>query len=325
MTEPQLDTNQIDGILEVFKTGGRSAQVEVESLDLNRPSPIPRGTLEALQIRHEQAAKAARGTVRRVLGRDIGIEFVSLQQDRFGSFRESLQDPCCAFVWEMAPLRQPAYFIMDFGLAYACMDRLLGGSGDPSGDGRDLTSTEVAVLNEVQGPIVGALASAWHRYVKLSPRLMKSITVPRFLREIPADDAVVVVRFAVSEFMEDAGFLLVMPLAGLEAQLLSGRNDEPEEPKEETQAALVDHMRNVSVDVRVLIGAAQVPVRQLTTLAEGDVVVLERRVRDTMELQVEGQTKFKGRLHRCAGSVVFQVEDPRALQPITEPLGDTKP
>lgn len=313
VAEQQLTATEIDDLLSVFK-GGRdgSGLTDVESLDLDRPNRVPKGILEALEIRHEQAARAMRGALRSTLGKDLGITLKRLEQERFQTFKDRQDEPCCGFVFDMRPLRCPAYLVLDFEFAFACIDRLLGGSGSGSGDGRDLTSTEVAVLGEVVDAIVAAHVVAWERYMKLSPSFRRTVGVPRFMRDIRRDDAVLVAEYRLKDFAEGHGLRFAMPLQGLEGLLQYRRDPDPEKDEPpagpESRAELEEHMVDVDVDVSVRVGQAAISVREVLALEAGDVVLLDRTVDAPLDLLVEGRPKLKGRLHRSGRRLVFRVE-----------------
>lgn len=314
MNEKLLTATEIDDLLSVFK-GGRDGSVlsDVESLDLDRPNRIPKGILETLEIRHEQGARVMQASLRTALGCDIGVSLQRVEQERFQTFKERQEEPCCGFVIDMRPLRYPAYLVVDFEFAYACIDRLLGGAGSSAGAGRDLTSTEVAVLSEVLDPILAAHVGVWERYMKLTPSIRKTTSVPRFMREVRRDDAVLVAEYRLNDFVEGHGFRLAMPLPGLEG-LLQYRRDRTSEEADDTETAaqnarveLQEHMAAVEVDVAVRIGGASLTVREVLALEPGDVVLLDRDVGEPLDLIVEGRPKFEGQLLRSGRRLVFRL------------------
>jgi len=315
MNEKILTATEIDDLLSVFK-GGRDGSVlsDVESLDLERPNRIPKGILETLEIRHEQGARVMGRGLRAALGCDIDVSLQGVEQERFQTFKERIEEPCCGFVVDMRPLRFPGYLVIDFEFAYACIDRLLGGTGAKSGAGRDLTSTEIAVLHEITEPILSAHAGVWERYMKLTPSIRRATSVPRFMREIRRDDAVLVAEYRFKGFADRHGFRLAMPLPGLEG-LLQYRRDRSTEEKEHTEAAaqdarveLQEHMTEVDVDVAVRIGGAALTVREVLDLEPGDVVLLDRDVGEPLDLIVEGRPKFEGQLLRSGRRLVFRLK-----------------
>jgi flagellar motor switch protein FliM len=313
MAERQLTLHEIDELMALFKGGRRASDrpSSVEHLDLNNPTHIPKGILETLTIRHEQASRTMSQSLRTVLRRDIAVTLSSLAQDLFGTFKESLEEPCCAFVLEAPPLRYPGYLVLDHGFAFACLDRLLGGPGEESPEGRELTPTEAAVLGDVLQPIVQAHAALWQRYLNVTLRVVRSVSVPRFLRDVRSNDHVLVASYRAAGFAEGRGIRFAMPLPGLETHLQASRRKEaievPVEKKPPQKNRLNQHVGGLAVDVGVNIGSTPLRVREVLALERGDVVVLDRKIGQKLDLIVAGRPKFAGWLQRRGEGMVFRV------------------
>jgi flagellar motor switch protein FliM len=63
----------------------------------------------------------------------------------------------------------------------------------------------------------------------------------------------------------------------------------------------------VGLELSVLLGGAQVSVRQLLGLKPGDVVPLDRRVGEPQVAPVQGRPKFSGHVGLLGNRVAFKV------------------
>lgn len=313
MPEAPLSTHEIDQLLTVFKGRRRRTDqpADVSSLDLNRPAPIPKGIFETLQVRHEQAARSMRAGMREILRRNLGVSLTSLELDRFAGFKEALPEPSCGFVVELLPLRQPGYLVLDYPLVFSALDRVLGGQGSSDGEPRELTSTETSVLSELLSSIIQEQATVWSRWLKLTPRLLRTTSVPRFFREARADDPVLVATYTMSEFAEGARFTFALPLPGLEPHLQCAPKQEAETPNNApvSRDAVLRALDDVTLNLSVRIGGAVLTVNDVLELETGDVLVLDRSPAQSMELLVEGLPRFDGHLLRRGGHLVFRIGD----------------
>ncbi|MSR75719.1 MAG: hypothetical protein EXS14_09665 [Planctomycetes bacterium] len=311
MTEAQLSTREIDKLLTVFKGKRRKSDqyADVSSLDLNRPAPLPKGIFETLQVRHEQAARSMRVGLREVLRRDLGVRLVQLELDRFASFKEGLADPSCGFVVEMLPLRQPGYLVLDYPFVFAALDRILGGQGSMEGEARELTSTETSVLTELLSVIINEQATVWSRWLKLTPRVLRSTSVPRFFREARADDPVLVATYAMGDFADGAQLRFALPLPGLEPHLQCAPKQEHEGTRTlpVSRDAVLHALQDVTLNLSVRLGGAALSVNDVLELALGDVLVLDSSPSRPIQLLVEGLPRFDGWLHRQGAHLVFRV------------------
>jgi flagellar motor switch protein FliM len=319
MPERQLTTREIDDILTVFKGRRRTDQpTDVASLDLNRPAPIPKGIFETLEVRHEQAARAMRNGLREVLRRDLGVSLQSLELDRFAAFKEALPEPSCSFVVEMLPLRQPGYLVLDYPFVFAVLDRVLGGTGVMEGAPRELTSTESAVLGDVLGSILNEQAQVWSRWVKLTPRILRSTSVPRYFREARADDPVLIASYALTGFAEGTTFRFALPLPGLEPHLQCAPRSEAAEAPRTTPVSkdvLLRAMADVQLDLSVRLGGAELALEDVLELAVGDVLVLDTRTDQPLQLLVQDLPRFEGQLFRRGQRLAFQLGSADSVPP----------
>ncbi len=312
MPEAPLSSLEIDQLLTVFKGRRRKSDLpaDVTSLDLNRPVPIPKGIFETLQVRHEQAARATRAGLREILRRNLGVRLVQLKLDRFASFKEALPEPSCGFVVEMLPLRQPGYLLLDYPFVFAALDRVLGGQGSTEGEARELTSTETSVLTELLGIIINEQVTVWSRWLKLTPRVLRSTSVPRYFREARADDPVLVATYALEGFADGANFCFALPLPGLEPHLQCAPKQEQDAARTAAPVArdtMLRALNDVALNLSVRLGGASLSVNDVLQLEPGDVLVLDSGPSRPLQLLVEGLPRFHGHLHSSGGRLVFRV------------------
>lgn len=327
MPEAQLTAAEIDRLLGAFTAGRKRSDrlTEIERLDISRPNPIQKPIFETLVILHEQAAFPLADQMRVVLARDSEIKLVDVQQNAFQSVIDHIKDPCCAFEFELKPLRQSAYLLLDFEMAFAFLDRLLGGSGLTTGRPRELTSTEVSVLMSVLEPILASQIQVWSRFTELQPNLKRMVAAPRYMRGIKSKDGVIVARYRCDGFPDGTEFSFIMPLPEIEAKLQSPPKAKPRGPEiNKERSALEAHIQKVNVDLSVRVGSTDLKVSDVLALEVGDVLVLGRAKHEKLDLLVHGQPKFPGRLKRRGKSVVFQIEG-MAKEPTPPAKGGTPP
>lgn len=314
MAEAQLSAAEIDQLLSAFTAGRKRSDrlTEIERLDISRPQPIPKGIFETLVILHEQAAFPLSDQLRVTLSRDVEVKLVDVLQNGFNTVQEGIDDPCCAFEFDLHPLRQPAYLLMEFEMAYALLDRLLGGAGQGGGEPRELTPTEVSVLMSVLDPILASQLQVWSRFTELKPTFKRTVAAPRYLRAIKPKDGVIVARYRCDGFPDGTEFQFIMPLPELEPKLQHPPKPKPRGGTESNadRSSLEQHVQDVEVELCARVGQADLTVSEVLGLDVGDVVLMGRGQHEQLELMVEGRPKFTGRLRRRGKAVCFQVEPP---------------
>jgi flagellar motor switch protein FliM len=323
MPERLLTSPEIDALLAMFRGG--DAHLSAESYDLDTPSVAPRGALESVLVRHEAAARELRDELGGLFNADVGVELESFEQMRFGALKDVVPEGACGFLAELAPLRDPAYVAVDPGLAFAAVDRLLGGKGEATVAAREFTTTELAVVEDLVRPIVAAHATAWSPYVPMKAGAARAIAGLRFVRELKSDDVVFVARYRVRKFCEGATITFATPSSGLEPHLQ--RDPRPiAAPKDGAfEKDLAAHVAEVRVDMNIRVGGATLTLRELTSLEIGDVVVLDRSIDEGCDLCVGDLAKFKGWLGAGRGRLTFRVQSPVAPPPQRKQEAPPKP
>jgi flagellar motor switch protein FliM len=309
--EKSLSLPQIDALLEMFRGRGGahlSAQ-DVSSYDLETPARVPRTALEAVVLRYEQAAKVMQADLSTLLNNEVRIALESFEQIRFGALRDGLPEPSVCFVIDLAPLREPAFLSLDYSLVFAAIDRLLGGSGSGDGEPRDLTSTELAVLEDFVRPILNAHAFAWQPYTSLKPKVSRAVFVPRYVRDLRTEDVMLLGRFRFGgETPGGPALQFAVPLSGLEPHLQhEPRPVVPAVNRAAIERDLAQNLSAVSVKTGVRIGGAQVRLRDVLGLQPGDVIVLDRQINEPCELTIEGAAKFAGYLGQHGGAFTWKM------------------
>jgi flagellar motor switch protein FliM len=308
--EKTLTLPQIDALLETFRGKGPPAPAaeDVSSYDLETPSRIPRSALEAVVLRYEQAARAMQADLSTLLNDEIKIALESFEQIRFGALRDSLPEPATCFVVDLAPLREPGFLQLDFSLVFAGIDRLLGGTGAGEGDPRDLTSTELAILDEFVRPILSAHAFAWQPYTTLRPKVSRAVFVPRYVRDLRSEDIMLMARYRFGGGASGPTLVFAVPLSGLEPHLQhEPRPVTPQINRASLERDLAQNLGAVAVRMSVRVGGTRVKLRDILELQAGDVVVLDRQINEPCELLVEGEPKFAGYLGQHGGSFTWKM------------------
>ncbi len=330
MSEKNLSTHEIDALLGLFR--GRTADAaSATAYDLDTPSVAPRGTLEGVVVRHEVAARQIRDEITALLNLDVEIALESFEQARFTTLRDQVQTGSPCFLVELGGLRDPAFVVLDAVLAFAAIDRLLGGKGGALPAAREMTSTELAVLEEILRPVVAAHVAAWSVYAPLRIGAMRPVAVARYIRELKGEEVMFSARYRFSGFADGASLLFATPAGGLEPHLQKEPRPISAVKDGSGERELAAHLAMVRVGVGVRVGGAVLTLRELTALEPGDVVVLDRAINDGCELCVAEAPKFTGWLGQNRGRLTYRVKSllgpkptPGAKKTVPAPAGKTE-
>lgn len=162
---------------------------------------------------------------------------------------------------------------------------------------RELTSVEESLGEYL-------LRAAWLRIVQqtwpgttpLALTLQQREPQPRYARIFPPGETVIVCVFRLGAPFGEQEWCWLIPQRGLAAQLLPG--GPPPEATAVTgrpaRECLEASVRDLKLQFTVLLGSVQLPLRHVSQLRPGDVVILDQRFGELLTAAVDGKKKFQG-------------------------------
>jgi flagellar motor switch protein FliM len=248
----------------------------------------------------------------------VDVKVHTIEQILFGDFVRSLPNPSVLSVYKVHPLE--GYAIVQFtpDIAFLLHDRLCGGDGIPMRRSRSLTDIEIAVLKrQVLSVFSSLLSDAWRDVSELEFELDYMESNPQFLQIAAERDAVALItmRFSLNETSDMISICL--PHRTLEPIIKNLTHirmfESLQQPDPQRVALLKQQVRAAEVPVEVELGRTAVTVGDLLDLAPGDVVLLDCKKHETLDVKIGSMTKFKGtpgRLGARFGVVITTVLEP---------------
>lgn len=267
--------------------------------DFSRPNKFSKEHIRALHRIHEQFCRTYTGYMSAKLRHRVDVKVHTIEQILFGDFVRSLPNPSVLSVYKVHPLE--GYAIVQFtpDIAFLLHDRLCGGDGIPMRRSRSLTDIEIAVLKRQALSVFSSLLSdAWRDVSELEFELDYMESNPQFLQIAAERDAVALItmRFSLNETSDMISICL--PHRTLEPIIKNLTHirmfESLQQPDPQRVALLKEQVRAAEVPVEVELGRTAVTVGDLLDLAPGDVVLLDRKKHETLDVKIGSMTKFKG-------------------------------
>ena len=286
--------------------------------DFSKPNKFSKEHIRALQRIHDQFSRTYSGLMSAKLRNKVELKVHSIEQMVFGDFVRSLPNPSVLSVFKVHPLEGLAVMQLTPDIAFLLHERLCGGDGKPIRRTRGLTDIETAVLKkQVINVFASLLNDAWQEVAELRFELEYMENNPQFLQVASDRDviALVTMRFDLNEASDMISICLPhRTLEPIMKNLTQIRMFESlHQPDPARIELLQSKVRAAIVPVEVELGRTTLPVQDLLDLAEGDVIPLDRKKNETLDIKVGSMTKFKGtpgRLGSRLGVVMTTVCDP---------------
>lgn len=175
---------------------------------------------------------------------------------------------------------------------------------------RPLTTVEKSLLELlVRELLLDVLQETWPSPEEIRLELGQFEPFPKWSRLFPPDENVVVCSLAFNgPFGQQNWHLLLPHQSSLEKLARLGPGQEEEQEELAVRPRLEALVRNVPVQIIVGLGTLEIPLSQLAELGQGDVLILNQRVTDSLTAWVGGLRKFRGCPGRVGSHLAFQIE-----------------
>jgi flagellar motor switch protein FliM len=303
-----LSQEEIDALLAAVQRGDLAApaprtRASAESAtryDFRQPSRVSKYQLRALHVLHDDFVKLFAASVSGMLRTVIDVELEDVEQIPYAEYIAAMGTPACAFIFNMEPLSGGAVLALHSSVAFAMIDRLLGGSGATVGSPREFTEIERAIIERVGLQAMVDLQQSWQQVGAFAMRILNLESNPQFLQITSPNEVVLVATFRL-KMGEVAGgmtigypYLLlepVVPRFGAQQWLVTAKAN----PDPETRSHLAGEILETPLEVRVVLGRGAVKVRELLSLAEGATLALDSGPETPVTVEVGRLARFKGK------------------------------
>ena len=277
-------------------------ELSVSEYDFRDRENLPRSELQYLQAFHERYAQSVEASLNAYMRSTIDVRLDSLQQMSSRRFLQSLADPTGIFV-ASATGEDSVIVIVDSGLGFVLVDRLLGGPGEKTELNRAITSIEQGVLEGVVLVILKALEAAWSPVFQVGFDVTGRETRPALLSiDVPVDGFIVLNLKTILRVAEpvEGTIRLAVPVS-LAQRLVSsipGELVEVEEhqPTEEEVITMESLLLPIPIRLTVDLPARHVTAGDLLKLESGSILDLGRAVQELAPLRIGKTVAFEGTL-----------------------------
>lgn len=303
-----LSQNEIDALLSALSSGTMAetpAPVDagkgIKTYDFKHPDRFSKDQTRSLQMLHEHFARLFSTSLSTYLRTITEVKLVSVDQLSYDEFIRSIPNPTCINLFEMAPLEGNALLELSPALSFSIIDRLMGGKGQAFQKNRELTEIEKSILLRVIDRIFDSLQEAWSSVVDLSVQLKATEVNPQLFLQLYLPTEMVILMTLEAHVGESSGtFCVCIPYVVLEpiAGRLSSRSwfsGKTSSNLDATRVAMETHLNKFTLVLTAFLGDTTLKVSDLLALERGDVVALNHRKDEEIEVEVAGKPMFLAR------------------------------
>lgn len=271
---------------------------DIKVYDFKKALRLSMEQVRVLTRIHDNFAYQLASSISTQLRTIVEVEVASVNQMLYEEFIKQLPAFTILNVFETS---EKGRMIMELKseMAFAIMDRLLGGSEMPAypEDKTTLTQIEKNILHKLFEGFVVNLKKSWKDLMNLNLEVIEIETNPQFLQVAIPNETVIVIAFNIkigdmSELMHICiPYIILEPfLPRLSSyQLFSTRNKT--KSKEET-SVLKNKIEELKIPLSVELGRAKVSIEEFLSLNVGDVIQLDQLSDEPLKAMVGREVKF---------------------------------
>jgi flagellar motor switch protein FliM len=310
-----LSQSEIDSILgnlgnkpaiEAILEGKQKHLVEATVYDFRRPNRLSKNQLRTMQNIHESFSESLSYYLVSRLQTIVNVHVTGVDQLFYSEFILSIANPGCLYVFDLGMNDGSAILELSSQLAFVIIERLLGGTGEGIKKVRALTQIEQSVLKGICERALVDLQSAWKSVGNLNFKYERFESEADFIQIAPPSEIVLVVTFEVTVSNKPYLMNLCFPTFALE-EVIAKLNLQHLSPLANTgksgirQEVLSNHLLQTKIPVVGLLGKTQLTIGELLELEVGDVINLNKRTDQHIEIFINDKRKFLARVGKLAG------------------------
>ncbi len=305
MTAEILSQSEIDALLSALSTGEMNAdelkkettEKKVKVYDFKRALRFSKDQIRSLTRIHENLARLLTTYFSAQLRTYVQISVASADQLPYEEFIRSIPKMTILNVYEMAPLSGRILIEVNPNIAYAMLDRVLGGRGMSFNKIDSLTEIETTIMSNMFEKAFEHMKDAWSNIAEIDPIYSDFEVNPQFLQMVSPNETVVVISLN-ALIGETSGMInICLPHVALEPILprLSVHywmQTEKKEPKQEEVNALENRVKKAIIPIVAELGKSTITIEEFLSLDIGDVIELDSKIDKPIVVKIGGIPKF---------------------------------
>ena len=299
-----LSQSEIDNLLNALSKGEvdvdemtKEKEVQVRDYDFSRPSKFSKEHLRTLEIIFEHYGRLLSTNLPVYLRKNVQVEVMNSEAVTFHEFTNALSNPVLLGVIDVEPLKGNIIMEMATKLGFAIVDRMLGGEGLPLEKVRDFSEIELLIIKRVMTSCVELLREPWENVCDIHPKLNRIETNPQFAQIISPSEMIAIVTLNIKIGDVEGLMNFCLPYLTLEPVMdklntkfwYSNMQDHDEELSTDDMEALIN---KAQIPITAVLGNSTISVSDFMSLQNGDIIRLDRKADDELDVYVGAIKKF---------------------------------
>lgn len=299
-----LSQSEIDNLLAALNSGELDAEdltdkgeKQIKNYDFLRPSKFSKEHLRTLESIFEHYGRLLSTNLPAYLRKNVQVEVINAEAQAYSEFTNALSNPVLLGVVDFFPLEGNIIIELAENLGYAIVDRMLGGGGLPLDKSREFSEIELTIIERIFNVFTDLLREPWANVIELNPRLIRIETNPQFAQIISPSEMTSIVTVNIKIGNVEGLMNICLPFACLE-DVIDKLNMKYwySTMKVKDDKSYEDYIQSAigkaKIPVRAVLGKSVISVNDFANIQVGDIIKLNTRVEDELNVYVGNIKKF---------------------------------
>ncbi len=302
------------GEMDVDQLKKEEESKKVRVYDFKRALRFSKDQIRSLTRIHENFSRLLTTYFSAQLRTYVHITVASVDQLPYEEFIRSIPKTTTLGIFSVAPLE--GRFVLEINpiIAYAMLERYLGGHDNGPIKMGMMTEIELAVIERIFRKALESFREAWQSMVELEPELEGLETNPQFMQIVSPNETVAVISFT-TKIADISGMInLCLPHVVLEPLMpkltahywLEEKQKKPDPAQTEQ---ITQKIRQTELLIRVLLGSSTITIGDFIHLTKGDVIHLDQGIDDALPILLGEKKKFLGRPGIYNGRLAVRIDE----------------
>lgn len=314
-----LSQNEIDQLLNALNTGeldveeykSSAKEKQIKEYDFARPSKFAKEHLRTFEIIFEHYSRLLSTTLPAHLRSSCQVDVINSEAVAYSEFSNALSNPILLGIIDFYPLKGNILLDMSVNIGYSIVDRLLGGKGETLEKERDFSEIEIAIIEKLMTIFVEQMVEPWKNVVEIDPRLEQIETNSQFAQIISPNEIIALITLNIRIGKVEGLLNVCIPFITVEP-IMEKLNTKywfasMQDDDSEVYTDFIERqIASTKVPVSAVLGHSQIMVSDFVNLQIGDIIKLDTKVSDEIEVLVGNIRKFKAKagLHEKNNAVM---------------------
>ncbi|CAM2894675.1 flagellar motor switch protein FliM [Paenibacillus sediminis] len=317
-----LSQNEIDALLAALSSGEMDAeelkkeetQKKIRSYDFKRAVRFSKDHIRSLTRIHENFARYLTTYFSAQLRTFVQINVVQVEQLPYDEFIRSIPKMTILNIFNAEPLEGRMVLEVHPNVAYAMVDRMLGGTGNAPAKSGTLTEIETMIMERIFSGAFDSLREAWKTVLDMTPRMEALETNPQFMQIVSPNETIALISLS-TKIGDTSGMInLCIPHVVIEPIMskLSVHHWFVSQKKSRAQEevdALKERVSKAKLPIVAELGESELSIAEFLGLSVGDVITLNKSVEEGLSIKVGDKLKFIGSPGTVRERVAVQIDE----------------